>query len=116
MGFSYNSLTGLLKNKIIAISVKPPAQIDIRPIEPIYDIASPPKNIDTGIKPCEPIFNTLETLPNLSLSMILIIAVEEGTLIRTINIPIKKKEIIIDININNPIGIISYINNNILNY
>ena len=51
----------------------------------------PPKNIDKGIKPCEPILVTLDNLPNLSLSTIVIMAVEDGTLINIMLTPTRNR-------------------------
>ena len=80
MPYFYNSLIGLLKNSINETSNSPAEQKIKKPSDPTNVIVSPPRKAARGISPCEPILSTLVTLPNLSLSIINIIAVFEGIL------------------------------------
>lgn len=69
---------------------KPAPQMISKPKDPMYSRAAPPSKTAIGVRPWEPIFVTLETLPNLSLSIMRIIAVVDRTLMRTMKTPITK--------------------------
>ena len=87
----YILLTDGAKKSTNDVTNKPLAQIINNPNELVYVIAIPPNNIESGIRPWEPILITLLTLPSLSFSTIFIIAVEDGTLIQMIAAPISKR-------------------------